>query len=46
MRYEGPFKKDNKEGFGILFLSNGERYEGQFSEDFINGQGVFFTMDG
>ena len=26
VRYEGEFNDDNKEGKGILYLTNGERY--------------------
>eukprot|EP01017_Pseudomicrothorax_dubius_P041800 TRINITY_DN6737_c0_g1_i1.p1 TRINITY_DN6737_c0_g1~~TRINITY_DN6737_c0_g1_i1.p1 ORF type:complete len:601 (+),score=128.08 TRINITY_DN6737_c0_g1_i1:95-1804(+) len=46
LRYEGDFVKDNKEGLGVLFLSNGEKYVGQFRDDLIHGIGTFFKKDG
>lgn len=29
-KYEGEFNMDLKEGFGVLYLSNGEKYAGNF----------------
>lgn len=37
IKYEGEFKNDCKEGFGKLYLSNGEIYSGIFKSDTING---------
>jgi hypothetical protein len=37
VRYEGEFCEDSKEGFGKLFLTNGETIEGHFEHDFIHG---------
>ena len=31
------FKEDNKEGFGTIYLSNGDRFSGRFSMDLVNG---------
>lgn len=44
--YEGDFKMDKKDGFGILYLSNGERYAGNFSNDLVSGYGTFYKIDG
>jgi hypothetical protein len=45
-KYDGEFKDDNKEGFGTLYLSNGEKFSGTFKKDFVNGPGTFFKLDG
>ena len=39
VRYEGEFNDDNKEGKGILYLTNGERYQGLFLKDCVHGHG-------
>ena len=46
VKYEGEFKNDNKDGFGTLFLSTGEKFVGKFIGDFVNGQGTFIKKDG
>ncbi|EGR33677.1 protein kinase domain protein [Ichthyophthirius multifiliis] len=46
IKYDGQFKDDNKEGFGTLFLSNGEKFCGLFQRDNANGTGSFFCKDG
>jgi len=45
-KYEGEFKEDNKEGYGTLLLSNGEKFSGTFKEDFVTGPGTFFKRNG
>lgn len=37
VKYEGEFKDDNKEGQGILNLTNGDQFHGMFSNDLISG---------
>lgn len=37
---------DDKNGRGVLLLSNGERFEGAFQDDLIQGQGTFYSLDG
>lgn len=32
-------------GFGVLFLTNGEKYEGEFNDGMIDGEGVFYSQD-
>lgn len=45
-RYTGGFHDDNKEGNGILYLSNGERLEAYFLGDLVCGPGVFYKKNG
>lgn len=45
-RYEGSFKKGYKEGFGTLYLSNGEIFHGNFEKDRVNGEGTFIRKGG
>lgn len=42
LKYEGHFKMDKKDGFGILYLTNGEKYSGTFVNDTVNGYGLFY----
>lgn len=44
--YDGEFRDDNKEGFGILYISSGERFEGSFKADYVCGPGSFFKRNG
>ena len=37
--YEGEYKDDNRNGFGIYKYSNGNRYEGEFKNDKQHGKG-------
>ncbi|EGR33473.1 protein kinase domain protein, partial [Ichthyophthirius multifiliis] len=41
-KYEGDFIDDNKEGQGVIYLSNGDRFQGNFQNDFVHGQGTFY----
>lgn len=34
-----------KEGFGVLYLTNGERFEGNFYNDYVHGPGTYFKLD-
>ena len=45
IKYEGDFLEDNKEGFGILYLTNGDRFEGQFKEDTVHGSGTYIFVN-
>lgn len=40
-KYEGGFVDDNKEGYGVLYLSNGDRFEGEFKDDNVHGPGAY-----
>ena len=45
-RYEGEFKKDKREGKGIMYFKNGSKYEGEWKNDLIEGKGIFYDNDG
>ena len=34
-----------QEGFGVLYLTNGERFEGCFANDYVHGSGKYYKMD-
>lgn len=44
--YEGDFRVDNKEGYGLLYFCNGEKYIGEFKNDKICGEGNFYARNG
>ena len=44
--YEGDFRVDNKEGYGLMYFSNGEKYIGEFKNDKISGEGNFYAKNG
>jgi serine/threonine protein kinase len=46
IRYEGDFVNDNKDGVGILYITNGERYQGAFKDDMVHGRGAYMSGDG
>jgi hypothetical protein len=46
MKYEGNFVEDFKEGFGTLYLANGEKFIGEFKQDMVSGQGKFVLKNG
>lgn len=46
VRYEGGFLDDNKEGFGVLFFTNGDRFEGEFQQDMVHGKGTYIFANG
>ncbi|KRX09751.1 Protein kinase-like domain [Pseudocohnilembus persalinus] len=41
IKYEGNFIDDNKQGYGVLYLANGDRFEGQFYQDLVHGEGTY-----
>ena len=45
-KYEGEFKNDMFEGYGIYCYSNGDIYEGEFKIDLKNGYGKYYYSDG
>ncbi|KRX01908.1 hypothetical protein PPERSA_05747 [Pseudocohnilembus persalinus] len=45
-KYDGNFKDDFKEGFGVLYLKNGEKFAGHFCDDVIQGNGKYYSLDG
>ncbi|EGR30240.1 protein kinase domain protein [Ichthyophthirius multifiliis] len=46
IKYEGEFNFDKKQGFGTIFLANGEKYIGNFKQDKIHGYGMFYDING
>ena len=44
-KYDGEFLEDNKEGFGTLYISNGEKFSGIFRQDYISGKGTYYKLD-
>lgn len=42
LHYEGEFNMDHKDGFGTLYLANGDKFSGCFKNDAIEGFGSFF----
>ncbi len=44
--YEGNFIKNEKNGDGVLYLSNGEKIQGVFVHDKLTGKAIFFKKDG
>ncbi len=45
-RYEGDFRKNKREGRGVLFKADGSRYEGEFKNDLPEGHGVSYLPGG
>jgi hypothetical protein len=45
-RYDGNFVDDCKQGFGTLYLINGEKFVGSFLKDEIHGSGEFYKLNG
>ena len=44
--FKRTFKEDNRDGYGYLLLSNGEKYVGSFHKDLVHGSGTFYKLDG
>jgi len=45
-RYKGEWKKDARDGPGILWSSNNTKYVGTFKNDKKSGQGKIYFADG
>ncbi len=43
--YEGEWYNDQKNGQGLIKLSNSNRYEGMWRDDMKNGDGKFLYLD-
>ena len=46
LEYEGEYKNDNKEGYGIYYFTNGDKYEGEFKNDNMEGYGTNYFTNG
>jgi hypothetical protein len=44
--YEGDFRTDNREGYGLMYFTNGEKYIGEFKNDIVTGEGNFYSKTG
>lgn len=45
-RYEGDYKNNKREGFGIFNMPNNDKYEGEFQNNKYNGKGKYIWGDG
>ena len=45
-KYEGQFKNNRIEGWGVLYWKNGDRYEGQVKDGKMHGKGKYYYKDG
>ena len=44
IKYEGEFKDDNMDGYGIMTFNNVlSKYEGEFYKNKMNGYGIFYA---
>ena len=44
--YQGEWKKNAMDGYGVLRWPDGKRYEGQYVNDQKHGHGTFFWPSG
>lgn len=42
VKYEGEFKKNEKQGFGTIYFFNGERFSGCMKNGEVSGYGCFY----
>ena len=45
-KYEGEYKDDKKEGYGVFSWENGDVYKGNYVEDLREGYGEMFWRNG
>ena len=45
IKYVGNFYRDQKEGYGVIYLTNKEYYKGKFKNNMIHGPGTFYTKN-
>ena len=45
-RYEGEFKDDNFNGYGIKYKNNGDIFKSEFKDGIANGYGIFYFKNG
>ena len=43
--YEGEYKNGQLEGFGMLYLKNGEKINGKFKNGYLSGQATFYNVN-
>ena len=44
--YEGEFKNNLNEGYGIFYYYDGDRYEGEFKNGKMEGYGIYYYSNG
>ena len=44
--YDGEWKDDKMDGYGVYLYSNGDKYEGYWKDGFQNGKGKYIFTDG
>ena len=44
--YEGEFKNNEKEGYGIFYYSDGTIYEGEWKSNYPEGYGILYCLSG
>ena len=44
--YEGSFKNNQRNGYGVMFYTDGSLYKGNWIADLREGYGVFYGVDG
>lgn len=44
--YEGDWKEDKMDGFGVYYYSNGDIYEGEWKDNLHHGNGKYLFSDG
>lgn len=45
-RYEGQWRNDRAEGYGVKVFAKGDRHEGYYSNDKRNGFGTYYWANG
>ena len=45
-RYEGQWRNDRAEGYGIKVFAKGDKHEGYYSNDKRNGFGTYYWANG
>ena len=45
-KYEGDYKEDKYDGFGVISYPDGRKYEGEFKANYFSGMGIMFWPSG
>ena len=45
-RYEGAFRDDDANGYGVFYYASGDRYDGNFLDGQFHGAGTNYWSDG
>ena len=44
--YEGEWKNDNMDGYGIYYFSDGRKYLGEWKNNYMEGFGIYIWNNG